>query len=73
MKRRVHGEEKVKVPEEFWKLASANCVYSKACWAHTQTSEYGRKKIIISVDSDEALVIIWALEDYINKHRKEYE
>lgn len=61
------------VPEEFWKLASANWAYTKACWAHKQTSEYGRKKTIISVDSDEALVIVWALEDYINKHRKEYE
>lgn len=67
------GKEKVKVPEEFWKLASANCAYSKACWAHKQTTEFERKKTIIGVDADEALVIVWALEDYINKHRKEHE
>lgn len=60
------------VPESFWRLASAEVAKSKASWAHFQTSEQGRKKTIISVDSDEALVIEWALQDYIEKHRKEY-
>ena len=62
-----------KFPECFWKLASATVAQSKADWAFMQTSEYGRKKTIISVDADEALVIYWALGDYIEKHRKEYE
>lgn len=61
------------VPEEFWRLASASSAYSKACWAHTQTTEMERTKTIISVDADEALVLVWALDDYIRKHRKEYE
>jgi hypothetical protein len=37
-----------------------------------QTGELGRKRTIISVDNDEAVCIEWALEDYIEKHRKEY-
>lgn len=62
----------VDVPESFWRLASASYAMSKASYAHFQTAELGRKKTIISVDSDESLVIEWALRDYIEKHRKEY-
>lgn len=61
-----------KLPESFWRLGSANFAKSKASYAHYQTSELGRKRTIISVDEDEALVIYWALTDYIEKHRKEY-
>lgn len=60
------------VPESFWRLASANHAMSKAGYALFQTAELGRKKTIISVDADEALVIQRALMDYIEKHRKEY-
>lgn len=62
-----------KLPESFWRLASASNARRKASWAGFQTGELGRKKTIISVDADEALVIEWALKDYIEKHRKEYQ
>ncbi len=62
-----------KIPESFWRLASASSAKSKASWAAFQTGEQGRKKTIISVDNDEALVIQWALSDYIEKHRREYD
>lgn len=61
------------IPESFWRLASASYAMSKASYAFYQTAELGRKKTIINVDADEALVIEWALKDYIEKHRKEYE
>ena len=38
-----------------------------------QTSEFGRTRTIISVNADEALVILWALEEYIDKYRKKIE
>lgn len=60
------------IPKAFWRLASAQSAMSKASYAGFQTGELGRKKTIISVDADEALVIEWALKDYIEKHRKEY-
>ena len=60
------------IPESFWRLASASVVKSKAEWASVQTGELGRSRTIISVDADEALVIVWASQDYIEKHRKEY-
>ena len=62
-----------KLPESFWKLASAQTAKSKADWANYQTGELGRKKTIISVDADEAFAIYMALDEYIEKHRKEYE
>lgn len=62
-----------RVPEHFWRLASASSAMSKANWAAFQTGEQGRKKTIISVDNDEALVIQWALYDYIEKHRRKYQ
>lgn len=62
----------MKLPESFWRLAPADLAKSKASWAAFQTGEMGRTKTIISVDADEALVIYWALEDYIEKHRREY-
>ena len=61
-----------KIPESFWRLASADAAKSKVSWAATQTGELGRKQTIISVNYDEALVIEWALSDYLEKHRKEY-
>ena len=61
-----------KVPESFWRLASASLVLTKAQWACYQTGEMGRAKTIINVDEDEALVIKWAVAEYIEKHRKEY-
>lgn len=61
------------IPESFWKLASAQVAKSKASWAHMQTGEMGRKKTIISVDADESMAIYMALDEYIEKHRKEYE
>lgn len=61
------------IPESFWRLASAQSAMSKASYAGFQTGELGRKKTIMSVDADEALTIEWALKDYIEKHRKEYE
>lgn len=65
--------DRQKFPESHWRLASAGAASNKANWAFYQTSEMGRKKTIISVDADEALVILWALEEYIEKHRKEYQ
>ena len=64
--------DKPKLPESFWKLASAQVAKSKASWAAMQTGELGRTRTIISVDYDEVVCIEWALEDYIEKHRKEY-
>lgn len=62
-----------KLPESYWKLASAELAQSKARWAEMQTGEFGRKRIIISVTNDEAFAICLALDEYIEKHRKEYE
>lgn len=62
-----------KLPESFWKLASAQTAKSKANWASFQTGELDRKRTIISVDADEAFAIYMALDEYIEKHRKEYE
>lgn len=62
-----------KLPESFWRLGSASFALSKARYAFFQTSDLGRKRTIISVDEDEALVIEWALTEYIEKHRKEYQ
>ena len=61
-----------KLPESYWKLASAELAKSKANWAEVQTGELGRKRTIISVTNDEAVVICMALDEYIKKHRKEY-
>ena len=61
-----------KLPESYWKLASADLAKSKANWAEMQTGELGRKRTIISVTNDEAFVIYLALNEYIKKHRKEY-
>ena len=71
--KRADMDQKPKVPESFWRLASAQFAHGKATYAVYQTGELGRKKTIISVDNDEALVIEWALRDYIEKHRKEYQ
>lgn len=60
------------IPESYWRLASAQSALNKASWASYQTGELCRKKTIISVDEDEALVIEWALKDYVEKHRREY-
>ena len=54
--------------DRFWKTADAQYVKRKAEWAWTQTAEFGRKKTIISVDCDEAQVIVWAMEEYLLKH-----
>jgi hypothetical protein len=62
-----------KLPESYWKLASAGSALRKAHWAEVQTGEFGRTKTIISVDNDEAFAIYMALDEYIKKHRKEYE
>lgn len=56
--------------EECYRFASARHALSKAIWAHKQTTEYERKKTIISVDADESLVICWALQAYLEKHEK---
>ena len=61
------------IPESYWKLASADLARSKANWAHFQTAELGRKRTIISVTEDEAFAIYMALDEYIEKHRKEYQ
>lgn len=61
------------IPESYWKLASAGLAKSKANWAHFQTAELGRKRTIISVTEDEAFAIYLALDEYIEKHRKEYQ
>ena len=66
------NEEK-KLPERFWRLASAQVAKNKAQWAHFQTGELGRKKTIMSISEDEAFTIYMALDEYIKKHRKEYE
>lgn len=58
-----------KMPESYWRLASASVAKDKASWAAHQTGECGRKKTIISVDADEALVISWALDEYLKTHR----
>ena len=70
--RRPSMSDRPKLPESYWRLASAGEASNKANWAFYQTSELGRKKTIISVDADEALVILWALNDYNEKHRREY-
>ena len=62
----------LKLPESYWKLASADLAKSKANWAEIQTGELGRKRTIISVNNDEAFAIYMALDEYIEKHRKEY-
>lgn len=66
------ADKRVQIPEEFWRLASAKYARSKAEWARMQTAEFGRKRTIISVDEDMALVIVFALDDYIRKHEAEY-
>ena len=58
---------------KMYRLGSANYIKSKANWAYMQTSEFGRTRTIISVNADEALVILWALEEYIDKYRKMIE
>ena len=62
----------LKLPESYWKLASADLAKSKANLAEIQTGELGRKRTIISVNNDEAFAIYMALDEYIEKHRKEY-
>lgn len=57
------------MPEEYYLLASASNAQSKASWAFTQTTEFGRTRTIISVDSDEALVIYRALDNYIQEYQ----
>ena len=61
------------LPESYWKLASAGTAKDKAGYALFHTKELGRKKTIISVDADEAFAIYKALDEYIEKHRREYQ
>lgn len=56
--------------EQMMRLASANCVLSKVKWAAFQTGELDRKKTIISVDNDEAIVLEWAVQEYIDSREK---
>lgn len=54
--------------DQFWKVFSARVAREKADTAFYQTAELGRTKTIISVDSDQALVIYRALDEYIERH-----
>ena len=56
--------------EPMMRLGSASCVLSKIGWAAFQTGELGRTKTIISVDNDEAIVLEWAVKEYIESRRK---
>ena len=53
--------------EELFRWASARFARDKANWAKYQTGDGGRTRTIISVDHDEAVVIEWALDLYLEK------
>lgn len=61
------------IPQSFWRIPAARSVLEKAGRAVYQTTEQGRKNTIICVDEDEALVIRWAIAEYIDKHVEEAE
>ena len=52
--------------ESIYRLESAISVREKIDWARYQTGDGGRTKTIISVNHDEAIVLFWALKEYIN-------
>ena len=56
------------IPQSFWRIPDARSVLIKAGRAVYQTTEEGRNNTIICVDEDEALVIRWAIAEYIDKH-----
>lgn len=60
-------------PESYWKLGTASHLLSKIKWAAFQTGDLGRKKTIISVDNDMTFVLENAVEEYLEKHRREYQ
>ncbi len=56
--------------EQHMKLATAQEIANKACWASFQTGELDRKKTIISVDNEESVLIEQAIGMYIEEcHR----
>ena len=57
--------------EEMMKLGSAHHVLLSAKRAFWQTSELFRKRTIISVDMDEAIVIERAVKEYIERCENE--
>lgn len=62
--------------ERFFRRGSATHLRSKAQWAQYQTGDGGRTKTIISVDNDEAIVLKWALDLYLEtteKYLRSYE
>ena len=61
------------IPQSFWRIPAARSVLEKADWAAFQTGEQGRKNTIICVNEDEALVIRWAIAEFIDEHAKEEE
>ena len=61
------------IHHSFWRIPAARSVLEKADWAVFQTGEQERKNTIICVDEDEALVIRWAIAEFIDKHAEEEE
>lgn len=58
---------KMKSREDFFRRASASALRSKADYAKWQTGDGGRTKTIISVDHDDAIVLTWDLDLYLEK------
>ena len=53
--------------EPIFRRGSAAYLRNKASYAKYQTGELGRKRTIISVDHDEAIVLEWAIDLYLEK------
>lgn len=56
------------ISQSFWRIPAARSALEKAGRAVFQTVEQGRKNTTIFVDEDEALVVRWAIAEYIAKH-----
>lgn len=58
---------KMKSREDLFRRGSASALRSRADYAKWQTGDGGRTKTIISVDHDDAIVLTWALDLYLEK------
>lgn len=56
--------------EQHMKLATAQVIADKACWASFQTGELGRARTIISVSNEESVLIETAIGMYIEECRR---
>ena len=59
--------------EAIYLIDAAFSARDKVNQARYQTGDVGMKNTIINVNYDEAVVIKWALDAYINKYTKEEE